>query len=284
MTATRDIKSYLTALLLLLLIPFTGRATGLSGDVIYIEGEEWELMAKPIDEDSVIFARLMDFIPENHCATTANWQGYTGFWEVRNNRLYLQKIEVCLYDREKQKKSTLTFDADTLKPVFASYSTPDGIFARWFTGEIRAGKGDLVRYIHSGFHRNLQIEKVMTVKDGKIIGTHLYHNQKKAGLNLKDAQAELIKRFPWKQFPEIKGQRLIFSIRDFKMTDDGHLLDFNVVTLFIRPMKKEIKTPDSLLIKAFKETMKSIYPWETFYVNGKLLMEFNQFVMPIWEN
>lgn len=279
-----DLRNYMTALLLLLLIPFTGRATGLAGDIIRIEGEEWGLMAKPIHADSILFARLMDFLPKHHSTTTANWEGYTGFWEVRNNRLYLQKIEVRLYEKGKQKESSLTFDADTLKLVFTSCSTPEGIFARWFSGEIRAGKGDLVRYVHSGFDRNMQIEKVMTVKEGKIIRTHLYQNLKKAGLNLKDAQAELTKRFPWQQFPDIKGQRLIFSIRDFKLTDDGHLLDFDVIFLFITPMKKEIKTSDHPLIKAFKESMKSMYPWEILYINGKRRMEFDQFVIAIREN
>lgn len=276
-----DMRNSIIVFLLLLLFPLTGRATGLSGDVICIEGKEWELMDKPINTDSDLFNRLMDFIPENHCITTSNGEGYTAFWEIRNNYLYLQKIKVCVYDNEKE--STITFDVDTLKTVFAPYYTQDGICARWFTGEIRAGQGKMVRYVHSGFDRNMEIENVMRVKRGKITRTHIYHNYIKPGLNLRDSQDELIKRFPWDQFPETKGQRLIIYMSDFKMTDDGHLQDFDLHFILIRPMKKEIKAPDHPLRKAFKETMKSIHPWETLYINGKYTMEFKQLVMSIWE-
>lgn len=57
------------------------KATGLLSDVIYIDGEKWELMEKPINADSILYARLMNFLPKNHCVTTANWEGYTAFWE-----------------------------------------------------------------------------------------------------------------------------------------------------------------------------------------------------------
>ncbi len=66
-------KSMMTAILFLL-IPWEGKATGLSGDFIYLQGEEWELLAKPINRDSVLFHRLMEFLPDNHCITTANWK------------------------------------------------------------------------------------------------------------------------------------------------------------------------------------------------------------------
>lgn len=57
-------KSLMTAIIFLL-IPWEGKATGLSGDFIYLQGEEWELLAKPINRDSVLFHRLMEF-----CRTT----------------------------------------------------------------------------------------------------------------------------------------------------------------------------------------------------------------------
>ena len=49
----------LSVLLLLSCAPL--KATGLDGDVIYIEGEEWELLNKPIEWDSTLFVRLMEF-------------------------------------------------------------------------------------------------------------------------------------------------------------------------------------------------------------------------------
>ena len=43
-------KSMMTAILFFL-IPWEGKATGLSGDVIYLQGEEWVLLDKPINRD-----------------------------------------------------------------------------------------------------------------------------------------------------------------------------------------------------------------------------------------
>lgn len=259
------------------------KATGQSGDVLYIEGEKWDLMAKPIDADSTLYARLRDFLPKNHCMTTANWSGYTAFWEIRNDRLYLQRLDICIYDRGSQKDSTLIFEADLLQTLFAPYYKHGEIYARWFSGELRAGQGNLVRYVHSGFNRNMETERVMTLKDGKVVHAALYHNYRKSGLNLYDAQTEIIKRFPWRKFPEYQGQRLIFSIAHFRMTEDGRLLDFDVSAVFIRPMKEKIEDAGHPLIKAFKETLKSIYPWEVLYINGKYTVEYPYFVMPIQE-
>ncbi len=66
-------------------------------------------------------------------------------------------------------------------------------------------------------------------------------------------------------FSKDKGQRLIFSIRNIQCTPDGHLLDFDVRTLFIRPKGENIEDRNHPLVKAFKETLKSIYPWSTIH-------------------
>lgn len=276
------IKKYLIAILFLFIF-LRVEATGQSCDVIHIKGEEWALMAKPINDNLILYARLRDFLPKIHCVTTANWDGYTAFWEIRNGYLYLLRMEVCVYDEAKKEESTLIFDTDMLETLFTPYSEQGEICARWFSGELRAGQGSLVRYVHIGFDRNMETEQVMTIKYGKVLQSNIYHNHKKAGLNLQDAQHEIIKRFPWEQFPEYQGQRLSFSISNFQMTNDGRLLNLDVSAIFIRPMREEIEDGNHPLVEAFKETLKSIYPWEMLYINGKFTMEYAHFVMPIQE-
>ena len=69
--------------------------------------------------DSTLYKRLMDFIPDNHCVSTGNWEGYTAFWEIQNDYLCLQRIEVCVYDETNRKDSTLIYHAEALQaPVF----------------------------------------------------------------------------------------------------------------------------------------------------------------------
>ena len=103
-------KSLMTAIIFLL-IPWEGKATGLSGDFIYLQGEEWELLAKPINRDSVLFHRLMEFLPDNHCITTANWEAIPPIGKWQQSHLYLHHLEVCVYDKQKKEEYSLHLSA-----------------------------------------------------------------------------------------------------------------------------------------------------------------------------
>lgn len=66
-------------LFLLFMVFVQAYSTGLSSDVITIKGQTWSLLSKPIWADSVLYTRLMNFIPKNHCISTANWDGFTAY-------------------------------------------------------------------------------------------------------------------------------------------------------------------------------------------------------------
>ena len=177
------IKRY-SIVILFLFVSLYIKATGQSCDVIYINGEQWWLMARPIDKDSALYTRLRDFLPENHCMSTANWDGYTAFWKIEDSCLYLQRMEICVYDKASRKDSTLIYHTDALKTLFASYYENGRIPARWFSGELRAGKGDLVHYVHSGFDRNMEAEQVILLRQGRIQSVRTYHNFKQPGIKI----------------------------------------------------------------------------------------------------
>ena len=58
-------------------------ATGQSGDMITIDGEQWNLLGKPIDWDSTLYKSLLKVLPEERSINTANWDGYTAYWSIR---------------------------------------------------------------------------------------------------------------------------------------------------------------------------------------------------------
>lgn len=91
------------------------------GDKISLNGEIWELLAKPINMDPILYKQLREFLPQNRCTSTANWDGYTAFWEILDNYLCLQQIEICVYDEASNKDSTLIYDAESLQSLFAPY-------------------------------------------------------------------------------------------------------------------------------------------------------------------
>ncbi len=268
-------------LFLLFMVFVQAYSTGLSSDVITIKGQTWSLLSKPIWADSVLYTRLMNFIPKNHCISTANWDGFTAYWIVRRNRLYLQKIEVCVYDKDNKSDSVYSYDVDALKDVFREYYHNDFIRADWFCGQLRAGCGELVRYVHLGFDRNLEEEIVMTVNNGRIVNCKHYNNFKRPGLTFKDVTKDLSMLYPWERFPEITSKRISFICKNFKVTSDGHLVDFEVSSAVCRNPNIDIDDENHPVILEFKKVLRSIYPWEVMYINGKYVMEYNFIVIPL---
>lgn len=270
--------------ILLSLVGLPVKATGQSGDIIRLEGEEWDLMAKPIGYDSLLYMRMKDFLPENINWSTGNYSGYTAFWEIRDGFLCLQRVEADIYDEVSKKESTRVYEVKELQPLFAAYFQAGMIQARWFSGELRAGKGDLVRYVHDGFNRNMKTERVLTLRNGKVLKTQTYHNYRRTGLNLMKAQGEIERRFPWKRFPEYRGERIVFTISDFQTTEDGRFVDCDVHSVFIRSLREKTDDGTHPLALALKETLRSIYPWEVLFINGKHTIEFQYFTMPLRED
>lgn len=275
-------KMVLCILLWLAVLPL--KATGQSGDVIRLGGEEWVLMAKPIDYDSLLCRRMGDLLPENVSRSTGNYSGYTASWEVRDGYLCLQRVEADVYDEVSKKESIRVYEVKDLQPIFAAYCRVGTIQARWFSGELRAGKGDVVRYVHDGFDRNMETEQVLTVRNGKVMETQTYHNYRRDGLNLTKAYGEIVRRFPWERFPEYRGERFLFSLSDFQTTEDGHFIDCDVRFIYLRTSRKMINGGNHSLALALKETLKSIYPWEVLFINGKYTGEYRNFTMTLQED
>lgn len=240
-------------------------ATGQSGDVIYLDGESWNLLWEPINSDPTVYARLKVFLPERRDWSTANGDGYTAFWEIKNGYLCLKQIEIEILD------SIQTYDTEALKKPFAPYYKKKEIRASWFSGEVRAGCGKHIRYVHDGFDRNFETEQVLTIQNGKVIKAVTYHNYRVPGLKINEASKIISRRFPWWKFPEYRGKNIVCIICDTEMSKDGHFLDCYISKMYLLYSHKQIEE-DVSLIRAIKETLRSIYPWETIVANGKSQM------------
>lgn len=240
-------------------------ATGQSGDVIYLDGESWNLLWEPINSNPTVYARLKAFLPERRDWSTANGDGYTAFWEIKNGYLCLKQIEIEILG------SIQTYDTEALKKPFAPYYKKKEIRASWFSGEVRAGCGKHIRYVHDGFDRNFETEQILTIQNGKVIKAVTYHNYRVPGLKINEASKIISRRFPWWKFPEYRGKNIVCIICDTEMSKDGHFLDCYISKMYLLYSHKQIEE-DVSLIRAIKETLRSIYPWETIVANGKSQM------------
>ena len=220
----------------LLCFALCASATGQEGDVIMIDGERWNLLGKPIDHDSVLYHRLLEVLPKDRSINTANWDGYRGYWSIKDNRLCLDHIEIELYDKDKKRSHVENIPAADMRKVFGKYYQQKEIVATWFTAEIRAAKGNTLYYVHSGYYRNLEYEQLLTIKQGKVTNRQTYHNR----VVVKDG----------------------FSF-DNKNREDLHRL--------FPPAAK--RRADRSASRAGKTLLKQIRPWKTLYINGEYVSD-----------
>ena len=254
----------------LLCFALCASATGQEGDVIMIDGERWNLLGKPIEHDSVLYHRLLEVLPKDRSISTANWDGYRGYWSIKDNRLCLDHIEIELYDKDKKRSHVENIPAADMRKVFGKYYQQKEIVASWVNHDIRVAKGKTLYYVHSDYFRNLEYEQILTIKQGKVTQRKEYHNRVvvENGFSFDNINQEEIRRhFPLhtQNYPELAGVgRLIISVSKIQLDEKGNLLDCNVKVTH-RDMKGSIEG----LAQEMKTLLKQIRPWKTLYINGE---------------
>ena len=79
-------------------------STSQESEILFIDGVKWDMLAQPIDIDSIHNTKFREFLPKERHWTTANWDGYTGVWEIKNNQLYLQKVIIEISENHSTEK------------------------------------------------------------------------------------------------------------------------------------------------------------------------------------
>jgi len=138
--------------------------TAQSMESLVFNGERLRMCTTPLD--IYLVQRGIQF----HSATTANWRGYNGSWEIKGSeelgyRLYLVELSASI---EYKKYVGLDY-------LFPDY--PNGIFAHWFTGEIRCPRGDRLHYVHGGYASIYEEDLFLEFQEGVLKGTRVVKNQ-----------------------------------------------------------------------------------------------------------
>ena len=249
-------------------------ATGQDGDVIYIDGTQWSLLGQPISRDSVLQRQVRAAIPQQHVIISSNWSGYTAFWSIKQDVLYLDSIQYLLSASGKKTLSEC-IPAETLQRVFKNYFDGKHIVAKWLKGDIRVARGKMLYYEHMGYERNYEEEQIISFDHGKVTGVKVFHNYVKEGFSFDQivktqmgsmgiTPAQLREMFPLhlERYPELANEkRIMFSIRRAKIDETGHLVDCEV-----RVMKP---SDNKQLADEMAELMKAYYPWRVAFINGE---------------
>lgn len=259
-------------------IAFHSFATGQDGDVIFINGERWGLLGKPIYADSMLYKSLMDVLPEGRSITTANWDGYKGYWSIKNDELILDSIEVSFWNNDTHKYWQQCIPSIDMQRVFGNYYDKKDIHATWLTDTIRVGKGETIFYIHDGYERNHEYEKIIAVKEGHVTELQSFHNRVVVDgfsiSNLKK-QEEIKAKFPldFNSCSELDGvKRIIFNISDMRLDSLGNLIDCRVKAIIPKHDSEKLHCTEQLANR-MKQMLKNIRPWKTLFINGEYVSE-----------
>ena len=252
-----------------MLLALTAYATGQEGDVIYINGEKLKLLGNPINLDSALYHTLKDELPSNRPIVSSNWDGYTAYWSINNDKLYLDSVRCEAYDPKVKAVAGESIPPETLNRIFNKYRAGSRIVASWVSGKIRVAKGKVIYYQHSGFERNYEEETILDIDKGKVVGKKEYHNFVKDGfafdkLQEHGAQEMLHKILPLhiERYPELANvKRLIFRVKRARVDKKGNLLECNV----------QVVKPDDnpQLATEIAEALKTYHPWKVYYINGE---------------
>ena len=243
-------------------------ATGQIGDVIFIDGARWKLLGKPIDLDAALYHELIDVLPEDRPVVSSNWDGYTGYWSIQQDVLYLDSVRCEYYDTEIQGMKGESVPSVVLLNVFNNYVDGDRIMAGWLTGEIRVATGKVIYYLHDAFERNYEEEMTLNIDKGEVTGRKEHHNHVVDGFsfdkfNLANNE-ELREMFPLhiERYPElVNEERIVFCIRRARVDAQGNLVECEVKV--IRP------NDNPLLAAEIAESLKAYHPWRVLFINGE---------------
>ena len=247
-------------------------ATGQDGDIIYIDGERWELLGSPITDD--LYTKMKEILPEGRSWTTANWEGYTIHWSIKDNKLLLDSITVNFYNKKTQQYIQQRIPEADMCRVFMNYYQKNDIVATWATARIRAAKGNLVYYEHEGYTRNLEYEQIFTIDKGIVTDRQSFHNKVIDGFSRIDiiGNREKIKEmFPLhtEAYPELKDKKSIYIlVKDIRVDSSGNLMDCNV-TVKVRTHDDEQNFEG--LANEVKDILKKIHPWRTLLIYGEYI-------------
>ncbi len=249
-----------------LILAIVANATGQEGDIIYIDGTRWELLGKPIFADSLLYNALIAELPKDRATSTANWDGFTAYWSIKKDVLYLDSVQCEYCSRYAKGSWWASIPSATLSRVFKKHITKKGVVASWLTNDIRIAKGKMIYYQHSGFRRNYEEEQIISIDKGKVTGKKVYHNYVIDGLSFDKVKdnAELRRLFPIhiEQYPElVNTKRIVFSIKKARVNSQGILEECEV--------KVHKPNDNQRLATEIEGLLKAYHPWKVSFINGE---------------
>ena len=129
-------------------------------EVLHYDNQILSMYALPLSD----YFSLKKSEPKFRVDCTAIWRGYVGTWEIVENRLYLIRVDGH-FDNG---------DDITLRSLFLD--STDRVFANWYSGEVKAPKGEIIDFAYGGFSSIYEQEIIFQIQNGLVVDIKIQNN------------------------------------------------------------------------------------------------------------
>ena len=116
--------------------------TAQAADRIIYNGKTYRLFTNPLES---YFEKYPDKRPAGEVWSTALWRGYIATFEIKDNQLYIKKIEVEVF------LDTIDYKRIWKNVLNEVFPNQELVKIDWFTGLLVLPYGKLVNYVHMGY-------------------------------------------------------------------------------------------------------------------------------------
>jgi hypothetical protein len=141
--------------------------TAQAAEILHYQGEELMMFEEPLETYLFLLPKKIKF----YSPSTALWRGYIGTWAITNNQLFLVKLKGFVQEGDDVRDIDLSY-------LFPDY--PDGVFASWFSGELRCPTGELLQYVHMGYASVYENDLFIKIEDGLVVDERIVSNKELA--------------------------------------------------------------------------------------------------------
>jgi hypothetical protein len=164
--------------------------TAQAGERLFYKGEETWMAAEPLNQYLQNRNDIKFISPSTAC-----WRGYTGQWEIKDNKLYLIGLKAYI---------------EGYREVDLSYLFPrqKQVIADWFSGKIRVPQGEMLDYVHMGYASLYERDLILEIKNGELVNEYVVENEEEFQERLKDKERKEIERLE-KQAKDKKKEKVL---------------------------------------------------------------------------
>ena len=135
--------------------------TSQASEILIYNGEQLLMASLPLER---YFAKV-NAKPKFVSPITANWRGYIGTWEIKEDKLYIIDFKGWL-------------EGNNVVSIEYIFPGQKEVFANWFTGEVRIQKGQLLEYVHFYFESVYEEDLFLKFRRGRLVGSRIEDNVK----------------------------------------------------------------------------------------------------------